>query len=123
MPILDIEIVTRSGETVRAGLAAEIANRAGKIFESAKGGTWVKLHLISPENYAENGAASDDDICPVFVTILKSRLPNDGAMKSEVAALTKAIAKVCNRPAENVHIIYEPSAAGRVAFGGKVIEL
>ncbi len=120
MPILNIEIVLGPGEKPHAGLAAEIADRAGEIFASAKGGTWVKIRPIPPEHYAENGAGPEDDIFPVFVFILKSRLQERDAMKAEVVSLTNAIAKACARPPENVHIVYEPAAEGRVAFGGQV---
>ena len=42
-------------------------------------------------------------------------------LQTEVDRLTAAIAQICDRPAENVHIIYLPEGAGRIAFGGKVI--
>ena len=120
MPILDIEFVLQPGETIRAGLAAEIADRAGEIFVTPKGGTWVKLHPIQPDHYAENGAVSGDEIYPVFVSVLKAHLPASGALLAEAVSLTAAIALVCGRPPENVHIIYEPPGTGRIAFGGKV---
>ncbi|OGC92323.1 MAG: hypothetical protein A2W25_16255 [candidate division Zixibacteria bacterium RBG_16_53_22] len=122
MPILDIEIVLRPGETLRAGLTSEIADRCGEIFRSTKGGTWVKINAIPWECYAENGAGPEDDNFPVFGSVLKARLPEPEAMQAEVTSLTEAIALACARPLENVHIIYEPAAAGRVAFGGKVVE-
>ena len=31
-----------------------------------------------------------------------------------------AIAEACSRPVEDVHILFEPPAAGRIAFGGKL---
>jgi phenylpyruvate tautomerase PptA (4-oxalocrotonate tautomerase family) len=122
VPILDIEIVLQPGETIRAGLAAEIADRVGEIMATPKGGTWVKLYPILAEHYAENDAGPNGGIFPVFASVLKSRLPDHDAMKAEVAALTNAIAKACARPPENVHIIYQPAAANRVAFGGKLVE-
>jgi len=122
MPILDIEIVLRPGERLRAGLAAEIADRAGEIFGTPKGRTWVKLHPIRPEHYAENGAGPDNEISPVFVSVLRARLPEPEPMQTEVTFLIETIALACARPPGNVHIIYQPAAAGRVAFGGKVVE-
>jgi phenylpyruvate tautomerase PptA (4-oxalocrotonate tautomerase family) len=122
MPTLDIEIVLRPGETLHPHLAAEIADRAGEILGTLKGATWVKLHPILSEHYAESGDGPNDNIAPVFVSILRSRLPEPEAMQAEVISLTEAIARICARPPENVHIIYEAAAAGRVAFGGKVVE-
>lgn len=120
MPILNVEIVINPDEHIRPELAAEIADQAGKIFGSPPGNTWVKVHLIPGENYAENIAASDG-IFPVFVWILKARLPSADLLQVEVTQLTSVIAQACNRPQENVHIIYLPEGAGRVAFGGKVL--
>ncbi len=43
-------------------------------------------------------------------------------MKDEIAELTERFAEICGRSPEHVHIIYEPPAAGRIAFGGKLRE-
>ncbi len=48
-----------------------------------------------------------------------ARLRDD--LRREVAALTPAIAAICARLPENVHILYQPDGAGRVAFGGRVV--
>jgi phenylpyruvate tautomerase PptA (4-oxalocrotonate tautomerase family) len=122
LPIIEIELILRPGESVPDGLAAQIANSSGEIVGTPKGGTWVKIHAIPSENYAENGAEPDDTVFPVFVSILKSRLPDPKAMQAEVTRLTETIAQICARPPENVHIIYQPPAAGRAAFGGRVAE-
>jgi hypothetical protein len=58
---------------------------------------------------------------PVFVTVLKSRLPDSDELEQEAARLAAAVARICGRPAENVHILYLPEGSGRVAFGGKII--
>lgn len=121
MPILDIEIVARPDEFFSPTLAAELANRAGAVFGSPPGNTWVKLRSIAREHYAENSSPSPSDIYPVFVSILKAVLPSPDAMRAEVANLTEAIAQVCGRPPDNVHLIYLPAGAGRVAFGGKIV--
>jgi phenylpyruvate tautomerase PptA (4-oxalocrotonate tautomerase family) len=121
MPILDIEIVIRPGETLDHKLAVELANRAGEIFAAPPGSTWVKLRTLSHENYAESGGNSPVDFFPVFVSVLTARLPVPDKMQIEVAKLTAAIARACDRPEENVHIVYLPEGAGRVSFGGKII--
>ena len=122
MPILEVEIVVNPGEILPAGLAAEIAERAGDIFGSAAGGTWVRIYPLPRENYAENGGSLDDTIRPVFVSILKAQLPPADILRDEVCRVTEAIAKACGRPAENVHIVYQPEGKGRVAFGGRIVE-
>jgi hypothetical protein len=60
-------------------------------------------------------------VYPVFVSVLKARLPSLGRLALEVAELTRAVAAVCHRPAENVHVVYQPEAAGRVSFGGRLV--
>ena len=121
MPILDVEIITRPGESIDPHLATEIAHRAGEIFGSAPGNTWVKVRPLAGENYAENDDSPPGNVHPVFVSVLKAKLPPADALQTEVDRLTAAIAQICDRPAENVHIIYLPEGAGRIAFGGKVI--
>lgn len=121
MPILDVEIVLRPGETLPPALAADLADRAGAIFGSETGGTWVKLRLLEPSGYAENGVPAPIAVFPVFVSVLKRTLPALAHRREEAALLAAAAAAACNRPVENVHILYQPGAAGRVAFGGKLI--
>ena len=120
MPILHVEIITQPDEHFPPTLSLELANRTGEIFGSTPGNTWVIVHFTSSENYAENNSASED-IFPVFVSVLKNELPSRDSLQAEVAQLTPVIALICNRPEENVHIIYLPKAAGRVAFGGRVL--
>jgi phenylpyruvate tautomerase PptA (4-oxalocrotonate tautomerase family) len=120
MPILTIEIVLRPGETLPSHLAADIADRAGEVFGSPPGRTWVKLRGIPVEHYAENGGAAEG-VYPVFVSVLKSRYLPPDEMQTEVTRLTTAIAQASARPVENVHLVYEPAGAGRVAFGGNLV--
>ena len=120
MPILHVEIVMRPGEDLRPGLARELAGRAGRIFSSPPGGTWVKVNPIAREYYAENLIPSGE-ISPVFVSVLKAKSPAPELLQIEVTELTEAVAQICGRPEENVHVIYLPEGAGRVAFGGKLL--
>lgn len=120
MPILNVEIVTHPNENIRPDLAMELANRAGEIFDSAPGNTWVKVYPIASENYAENMVASGS-VFPVFVSVLKAKSPSLESLQAEVTKLSAITAQVCNRPQENIHVIYLPEGAGRVAFGGKVL--
>jgi phenylpyruvate tautomerase PptA (4-oxalocrotonate tautomerase family) len=121
MPILDIELVVQPDEHLPANLASELADRIGRVFGSAAQQTWVKVSTILRDHYAENEAGSLASIAPVFVQVLKARLPAPEALAVEVAALTTVIAEVCRWPADQIHIVYQPPAAGRVAFGGQLV--
>lgn len=112
MPILDVDIVGAAD----LDLAQRIADAAGRVFQTPPGETWVRLR--SPAAYAESGGTLPEGVRPVFVSVLKARPPAGEALVLEVAALTDAVAQACGRPPENVHVIYEPAAHGRIAFGG-----
>lgn len=121
MPMLSIEIVGLPGDH-SPGLATALADAAGAVFQSAPGGTWVRLHWLDPALYAENGGGPPPSVRPVFVSVIESRPPEGAERARRAAALGIAIADVCDRPADNVHVIYEPPGAGRVAFGGRLVE-
>jgi phenylpyruvate tautomerase PptA (4-oxalocrotonate tautomerase family) len=120
MPIIDVEIVNKAGEdnSLKRGLAQEIADRAGAIFGSAPGQTWVKVRTLPWEQYAEQGGGPPEGVSPVFVSVLKANWPEREEMARESQALAEVIVRICGRPADNVHILYFPPAAGRIAFGG-----
>ncbi|MGE3167218.1 MAG: hypothetical protein AB7O52_20110 [Planctomycetota bacterium] len=121
MPILDIEMVLNPGDSLPHRLASDLAHRAGEILGTTHGRTWVRLRALPSSSYAEN----DEPVTkhrPIFVNVLKSRRPEGLALVEEVARLTQALAEVCGRPADYVHLFYEPDGAGRVAFGGKLLE-
>lgn len=119
MPVVDIEIVTHPGELLRPKLAEALAERIGEIFASPPGSTWIRLRSLSSETYAENGIDPAETPLPVFVSILKAQPLSPEEQNFEVGQLTDAIADLCRRPAEHVHLIYLPPGAGRVAFGGR----
>lgn len=56
MPILNVEIVGALHSEIRSGLAQRLADAAGRVLESRPRGTWVQLHFLEQEEYAENGA-------------------------------------------------------------------
>ena len=121
MPILDIEIVASdSTQGLSANLTQHLADEVAQVFDASPGRVWVKMRVISPEHYAENGG-KPEGVYPVFVTVLKSRAPEGSALEKEITQLTKTIAKVLNCSEENVHIFYQPDGAGRVVFGGKLV--
>ena len=120
MPIVDIEIVLRANESVYKEMVSDLAEELGDIFHTPQGGTWIKVHPLSADQYAENGG-TPDGIHPIFVAIIKSKLPSLEEMQNEAAKITGAVAQICGRPSENVHVIYQPEGRGRVAFGGKLV--
>jgi len=120
MPIVDIEIVLKPDEIIQSGMIAELADQLGEIFGSSNGGTWVKVNELPENHYAENGG-KEEGVYPIIVSVLKSKLPPPEEMQKEVEKITSAVAQICGRSSENVHVIYQPEGKGRVAFGGKIV--
>jgi len=119
MPILDVEIVG-SADGVPDDLAQRLADAAGLALESRPNGTWVKLKFIPESMYAENGGAVDPP--PVIVTLVQADPPTDAKLKSQMRRLATAIADVTDRAPGSVHVLCEPPARGRIAFGGVVVD-
>lgn len=120
MPIIDVEIILRPSETIGKEMVSELANEIGDILRTQEGQTWVKVHELSADHYAENGEKSEG-VYPIFISVMKSKLPTDEELQGEVEKITGAVAQICGRPSENVHVIYQPEGRGRVAFGGKIV--
>jgi len=122
MPILDIELVASdSTSSLPADLTQSLADAVAQVLGTPQGKVWVKVRIIPSTQYAEDNG-TPLGVYPVFVTVLKSRIPEGSALKNEIAQLTKVVANVLNRPDTNVHIFYQPDGAGRVAFGGKLVK-
>jgi hypothetical protein len=120
MPIMDVEIVLRPDETIPDKMVSELADRLGEVFGSAKNGTWIKAYGIPSVHYAENDGKAEE-VYPIFVSVLKARLPEREEMQTEVDAITAVVSQVCNRPVSVVHVMYQPEGKGRVAFGGRIV--
>lgn len=119
MPILDVQIVAGSDEP--EGLARRIADAAAPLLAPGRqGATWVRLHRLSAADYAEDGGAPAG-VLPVFCSVPLARLPDPAGRARLAAALTPVLAGACGRPAEHVHLLFEPDGAGRVAFGGRLV--
>lgn len=69
MPIVDIEIVVDDAEELPPHLAQTLADELGVVFGASPGQTWVRLHKLPQEHYAEDGDALPQEVKPVFVTI------------------------------------------------------
>jgi hypothetical protein len=120
VPILDVEIVGTVPRAVKRGLSQRLADACGELLDLPKGRTWVRVRFLDRELYAEHGG-TPKGVRPVFVTVLRAAPPTGRPLAREMQALGAAVAKVCMRPPENVHVLYEPPGAGRVAFGGRAV--
>ena len=117
MPILNFEIVE---DPKIENLARQLADAAGVVFETHAGNVWVKVHFLPKSQYGENGGVAED-LNPVFVSALLGQSYGKKDQAVVAVELTEAIAKILNRPKQNIHIIFEPNLVGRVAFGGKLL--
>ena len=122
MPIVTVEVVVDPERTLKLNLAQSLADAIGRALASPPGQTWVRLHVLGRNAYAESECVVDVDALPVFVTVLKRQVPLGAELQAEVASLTQAIAQVVARPAESVHVEYAAAAANRLAFGGKLVQ-
>lgn len=120
MPILDVELIGPVSEAERDGLADRIAEASAPIFDSRPQGTWVKVRFLPSSQYAENAGGPPPDVRPVIVSVLEAEPLGGDALAERARRLADAVALACGRPAEHVHLLFEPAAAGRIAFGGKL---
>ena len=121
MPIVDVQLIAESGATPPPGLSQSLADALGKVFDSPPGHTWVRVHCIGADHYAENGLAVGAQELPVFVTVLQAHPPQGLLLVAEVLAVTAAVAVCVGREKQRVHVQYLPAATGRQAFGGKLV--
>ena len=121
MPIVDIELVAKLESEVSTISANALADALGKVFGSMPGRTWVRLRFLSSSAYAENESSLSSEDLPAFVTVLHAHLPDGEALAAEIQDLTIALAGCLGRAPERVHVQYAPKAAGRQAFGGKLV--
>ena len=119
MPFVTVEIV---GDLDRApdGLAQALADACSPAFPPEHREVWVRIHRLSRDDWAIT-APSKSGALPVFVCVVREDNPIGNNLKHEVAELSKAVSKVTGRAIESICVTYEPSARGRLAFGGKLI--
>ena len=121
MPIVDVELVYTSEAEPSSVSASAVADAIGVALGSARGTVWVRLRFLSDKCYAENQCLLSSAELPVFVTVLQARLPAEPDLALQLSALTQAVAAVVARPVERVHVQFAPEAAGRQAFGGRIV--
>ncbi len=123
MPIVTLELIEdATQQPVSADALANLTDALGELFDSAPGGTWVKLHYLPRAHYVENATNLEASIRPTFVEVLK-RDADPGSTKraAEAKRIAAIVAQHLDRPVANTHVIYAPSGAGRVAFGGTLV--
>lgn len=118
MPIVEIEPVT--DDPVGAHVARRLADALGEIFGSPSASTWVRLRPLPNAQYAENGV--DDGPRPVFVRVLMGRQPVGEEAARLAPMLASGVADVLEVESTFVHVLFEASGAGRIAFGGVLRE-
>lgn len=122
MPIVTIQAVMGiDDEAYDAATVQQLADRLGNCLASEPGTTWIKMTYLDRHQYAENLTTLDETIRPTFVEVLKRSLPDQASLASEAKDIAAAVAEVLFRPRQNVHIVYLPAGAGRVAFGGNLV--
>ena len=120
MPIIDVQIVGEIEVPSRAKMTQIIADRVGGILKARVGGTWVRLHFFPADCYAESGNVPSE-VMPVFVSVLTGKRVEIDDRSRIALELASAISEITSRPEENIHIVFEPEAVGRIAFGGKLV--
>jgi phenylpyruvate tautomerase PptA (4-oxalocrotonate tautomerase family) len=121
MPIVEVEVVCQSEAEFGQLSATTLASALGRVFGSGRGTAWVKLRFLSSASYAENDLKVGGAELPAFVSVLHARLPQGQVLATEAKAITNAVASFLGRDSERIHVRYEPSAAGRQAFGGNLV--
>jgi len=122
MPILDVTVALRPSESLAEDLARRLADAAAGVLGTPAGQVWVTLGTLAPTAYAENGIAAADTPRPAFVRVLMAHVDGPATLGPQAAALARALAPALGREPDLVHLIYEPAASGRIAFGGRLRE-
>lgn len=117
MPIVDIELVVREGEVLADAMASTLADALGEVFGVEPGRLWVRVRTLPDSQYAENLSAPPH---PVFVTLLLGEHPRLDLRKLQMRQVAEVVGRTCRCPVENVHVLLEPPARGRIAFGGEL---
>ena len=126
MPIVTIETLSEAPLSKEDALPTTaqlqvVADELGTLFGSQPNGTWVRARQQQRAYYVENDGLVDADLRPAMVEILKSVLEPEDQLAAEAASVCSIVAKSLGRPERDVHVVYQPAASGRIAFGGKLV--
>ncbi len=121
MPIIDLTIVVNNAHPVPPDEAQRLADALGSALAMAPGRLWLRLHALPASHYAENDSQLSASELPAFLTVLHARRPEGPALAEEAALLARVVAEVLGREASHIHIEYQASGAGRMAFGGRLV--
>lgn len=121
MPVITVQLVGARDDTLPEALAQRLADRLGQALAAAPGTVWVKLETLPPHRYAENGPTLADGERPVFVAVLLHTVPEASTLALRARAIAGAVAEATGRDPGRVHVVFEPAAAGRIAFGGELM--
>lgn len=121
MPLVEIEVINSSGG-LEPDLPGRLADALDEALGARPGSTWVRLRALERSSYGESGGPIPEDLCPVFVHLLLARQDEAGEVGLMLERVTRAVAGTLHHRAENVHVVLSPDGAGRVAFGGRLVE-
>ena len=119
MPLVEIEFVGSMPPSA-GELSRELADALGEVFQSARAETWIRMRHLPVDHYAENGEDDPMGAEAIFVSITKRDLPDPSLLANEATQVASVVATLCQRSIDRVHVIYEPAARGRIAFGGRL---
>jgi hypothetical protein len=122
MPIVDIQFVLPKAESLPEGLAQSLVDRLGHTLSVQPGRLWLRLQVLPASQYAENESSIPEHDLPVFVTVIHAKSPTGSALEAEALSVAQAVAEVLAKRRTQIHVEYAPSGAGRIAFGGHLIQ-
>jgi hypothetical protein len=122
MPIVDVQFVLPRTESLPDGLAQSLVDRLGQTLSVQPGRLWLRLQVLPASQYAENESSIPKHDLPVFVTVMHAKSPTGSELEKEALAVAQTVAEVVSKRRTQVHVEYAPSGAGRIAFGGHLIQ-
>ncbi len=119
MPFVTVEVIGDVA-TPSPVLAQSLADACSAAFPPEHREVWVRIRRVSSENWAITGGKGHPPY-PVFVSVVREVNPQGEDLLREVEGITQAVARVVGRPRETICVEFEPSARGRLAFGGRLV--
>ena len=130
MPIFHIEML-EDASPPDPGLPKKLADALGLLLEADHGHAWVRVSRCPRGEYAENG---DGPVPPwVFVRVILRALPPEipppghktipaaHALAGRALGIARIVSEHTGRELSDVHVYFDPPAAGRIAFGGVLV--